>query len=169
MELFQLFSQHGENSSDVRTPASSSHVDNIRTIYGPAVARYVPDVFSVSWGIFSHYYTFSSSYQMILTWISDPLRELLEVNHEDEKLKFKLHGFVSNANYSVKKCVFLLFINRELHFPCNIDLCFATCHGHLHCIPRSLGRIFSPEKSLRDCVWHVSAETHPSFPLPQVI
>ncbi|XP_064647618.1 DNA mismatch repair protein Mlh1-like isoform X2 [Lineus longissimus] len=41
-------------------------------------------------------------------------RELLEVEHEDTKLCFKLKGFVSNANYSVKKCVLLLFINHRL-------------------------------------------------------
>ena len=41
-------------------------------------------------------------------------KELLEVSADDEKLKFKLHGFISNANYSVKKCIFLLFINHRL-------------------------------------------------------
>ena len=40
-------------------------------------------------------------------------RELLEVKHTDEKLQFKMTGLISNANYSVKKCVFLLFINRK--------------------------------------------------------
>lgn len=39
-------------------------------------------------------------------------RELLEVNHKDERLAFNVHGFVSNANYSAKKSTFLLFINR---------------------------------------------------------
>ncbi|XP_064085225.1 DNA mismatch repair protein Mlh1-like [Macrobrachium nipponense] len=41
-------------------------------------------------------------------------RELLELSLEDDKLKFKLNGHISNANYSVKKCVFLLFINHRL-------------------------------------------------------
>ena len=40
-------------------------------------------------------------------------RELLEVACEDKRLGFKLRGYVSNANYSVKKFIFLLFINRE--------------------------------------------------------
>ena len=31
--------QHGEGVADVRTPSNSTYVDNIRTIYGPAVAR----------------------------------------------------------------------------------------------------------------------------------
>ena len=40
-------------------------------------------------------------------------RELLEVASEDKRLGFKLQGYISNANYSVKKFIFLLFINRE--------------------------------------------------------
>nr|XP_022306543.1 DNA mismatch repair protein Mlh1-like [Crassostrea virginica]XP_022306544.1 DNA mismatch repair protein Mlh1-like [Crassostrea virginica]XP_022306545.1 DNA mismatch repair protein Mlh1-like [Crassostrea virginica] len=71
--------KQGENTADVRTPAKSSHVDNIRTIYGPSVAK-----------------------------------ELLEIEHEDKKLSFRCHGFVTNANYSMKKGIFLLFINHRL-------------------------------------------------------
>ncbi|XP_052682179.1 DNA mismatch repair protein Mlh1-like [Crassostrea angulata] len=71
--------KQGENTADVRTPAKSSHVDNIRTIYGPSIAK-----------------------------------ELLEVEHEDKKLSFSCHGYVTNANYSMKKCIFLLFINHRL-------------------------------------------------------
>lgn len=41
-------------------------------------------------------------------------RELLEVKSEDDILKFKLQGFVTNVNYSTKKMVFLLFINHRL-------------------------------------------------------
>ncbi|XP_034236482.1 DNA mismatch repair protein Mlh1 [Thrips palmi] len=41
-------------------------------------------------------------------------RELLEVSSEDEVLKFKLQGYVTNVNYSTKKMVFLLFINHRL-------------------------------------------------------
>ncbi|XP_061108454.1 DNA mismatch repair protein Mlh1 isoform X2 [Conger conger] len=41
-------------------------------------------------------------------------RELIEVGCEDQKLAFKLKGFISNANYSVKKCIILLFINHRL-------------------------------------------------------
>ncbi|GFR26528.1 DNA mismatch repair protein Mlh1, partial [Trichonephila clavata] len=40
--------------------------------------------------------------------------ELLELELEDKKLKFKAKGLISNANYSVKKCTFLLFINNRL-------------------------------------------------------
>ena len=40
--------------------------------------------------------------------------ELLEVGCEDKGLKFKMKGLVSNANYSVKKGIFMLFINNRL-------------------------------------------------------
>ncbi|CAJ1067804.1 DNA mismatch repair protein Mlh1 [Xyrichtys novacula] len=41
-------------------------------------------------------------------------RELIEVGCEDQKLNFSLKGFVSNANYSMKKCILILFINHRL-------------------------------------------------------
>ncbi|XP_067417031.1 DNA mismatch repair protein Mlh1 isoform X2 [Emydura macquarii macquarii] len=41
-------------------------------------------------------------------------RELIEVGCEDSKLAFKMKGYITNANYSVKKCMFLLFINHRL-------------------------------------------------------
>ncbi|XP_028279724.1 DNA mismatch repair protein Mlh1 isoform X2 [Parambassis ranga] len=41
-------------------------------------------------------------------------RELIEVGCEDQKLHFKMKGYISNANYSVKKCILILFINHRL-------------------------------------------------------
>ncbi|XP_066440967.1 DNA mismatch repair protein Mlh1 isoform X3 [Eleutherodactylus coqui] len=41
-------------------------------------------------------------------------RELIEVGCEDVKLAFNMKGYVTNANYSMKKCIFLLFINARL-------------------------------------------------------
>ncbi|KAM6956701.1 DNA mismatch repair protein Mlh1 [Aplochiton taeniatus] len=41
-------------------------------------------------------------------------RELIEVGCEDQKLAFTLKGYISNANYSVKKCILILFINHRL-------------------------------------------------------
>ncbi|XP_061644881.1 DNA mismatch repair protein Mlh1 isoform X1 [Phyllopteryx taeniolatus] len=41
-------------------------------------------------------------------------RELIEVCSEDQKLAFKMKGYISNANYSVKKCIMVLFINHRL-------------------------------------------------------
>nr|XP_053637824.1 DNA mismatch repair protein Mlh1-like isoform X2 [Cherax quadricarinatus] len=71
--------KQGDNATDIRTPPNSTVVDNVRTIYGPSVAR-----------------------------------ELLELSCEDTNLKFLAKGYISNANYSVKKCIFLLFINHRL-------------------------------------------------------
>uniref|UniRef100_A0A8C7C940 MutL homolog 1, colon cancer, nonpolyposis type 2 (E. coli) n=1 Tax=Oncorhynchus kisutch TaxID=8019 RepID=A0A8C7C940_ONCKI len=49
-------------------------------------------------------------------------RELIEVGCEDQKLAYKLKGHISNANYSVKKCILILFINRMFLFSPQIPL-----------------------------------------------
>ena len=36
---FLMFKQYGDSNSDVKTPVGSKQLDNIRIIYGPAVAR----------------------------------------------------------------------------------------------------------------------------------
>jgi DNA mismatch repair protein MLH1 len=41
-------------------------------------------------------------------------RELLAVSCENSRLGFKMSGHVTNANYSVKKLQFILFINHRL-------------------------------------------------------
>lgn len=41
-------------------------------------------------------------------------RELLEIDYVDDGLRFQLHGFISNVNFSTKKQIFLLFINNRL-------------------------------------------------------
>nr|XP_054753016.1 DNA mismatch repair protein Mlh1-like [Lytechinus pictus] len=69
----------GESTADVRTSQNASTVDNIRSVFGPSVAR-----------------------------------ELLEINHKNSNLAFTLTGQISNANYSVKRLIFLLFINHRL-------------------------------------------------------
>ncbi|KAK4290384.1 hypothetical protein Pmani_036706 [Petrolisthes manimaculis] len=71
--------KQGDTSINIRTPPASTTLDNIRTIYGPSVAK-----------------------------------ELMEFACEDTKLRFKAEGYISNVNYSVKKCTFLLFINHRL-------------------------------------------------------
>ena len=43
-------------------------------------------------------------------------RELLDIENENTRLGFKLNGLVTNANYSTKKPIFLLFINRMYPF-----------------------------------------------------
>lgn len=41
-------------------------------------------------------------------------RELLEVEFKDDTYKFKMHALITNANYTNKKMIFLLFINNRL-------------------------------------------------------
>ena len=41
-------------------------------------------------------------------------REILAVSCENKELGFKMEGQITNANYSVKKLQFLLFINRKI-------------------------------------------------------
>lgn len=41
-------------------------------------------------------------------------RELVEFSLENEQLKFKAKGYMTNVNYSTKKMQMLLFINHRL-------------------------------------------------------
>ncbi|XP_046396691.1 DNA mismatch repair protein Mlh1 [Ischnura elegans] len=41
-------------------------------------------------------------------------RELLDVELQSDSLGFKMHGHITNANYSTRKLLFLLFINNRL-------------------------------------------------------
>lgn len=41
-------------------------------------------------------------------------RELLEVELVDDAYKFKIHGLITNPNYSSKRMTLLLFINHRL-------------------------------------------------------
>lgn len=57
-------------------------------------------------------------------------REILSVSCENKQLGFKMEGQITNANYSVKKLQFLLFINRKILYtsderdPCMIKWMF---------------------------------------------
>ncbi|KAF9990570.1 DNA mismatch repair protein [Mortierella antarctica] len=68
----------GSNTPDVHTTTSATVVDNIRQIYGSAVAN-----------------------------------ELLSLEQSYPIYPLKVKGWISNANYSVKKFAFLLFINHR--------------------------------------------------------
>ncbi|KAK3806187.1 MAG: DNA mismatch repair protein Mlh1-like protein [Linnemannia elongata] len=68
----------GSNTPDVHTTSSATVVDNIRNIYGSAVAN-----------------------------------ELLSLEKSYPVYPLKIKGWISNANYSVKKFVMLLFINHR--------------------------------------------------------
>ncbi|XP_018013384.1 DNA mismatch repair protein Mlh1 [Hyalella azteca] len=71
--------KQGENSVDLRTPPNSTPEENIRIVFGSAIAN-----------------------------------ELLPISFSDERLQVKCSGLVTNANYSCKRCVMLLFINHRL-------------------------------------------------------
>ena len=71
----------GTTQSDVQTSANSSQLENIRIIYGDALAKEVLQ------------FNFS--------------------NQEGSKESFKVEGWLSNANYSLKKKEFSLFINSK--------------------------------------------------------
>eukprot|EP01135_Chromosphaera_perkinsii_P004564 Nk52_evm34s288 gene=Nk52_evmTU34s288 len=68
----------GDKSSGVRTLSSSSRKDNIRQVYGSAIAR-----------------------------------ELIEFEFENESYSLKAKASVTNANFSLKKAIFLMFINHR--------------------------------------------------------
>ena len=65
----------------------------------------------------------------MLCYICIFYRELLEITHENQKMSFKLHGYITNANYSMKKCTFLLFINRKFS---NEILYLALCNSSMY-------------------------------------
>ncbi|KAG0308102.1 DNA mismatch repair protein [Dissophora globulifera] len=68
----------GSNTPDVHTTTTATVLDNIRQIYGSAVAN-----------------------------------ELLSLEKNFPPYQLKVKGWISNANYSVKKFAFLLFINHR--------------------------------------------------------
>lgn len=113
---YGLFFQQGETVADVRTLPNASVVDNIRGVFGNAVSRYESTkkeknnalMFSVLMWPVDH--VTSTLTAWLVLW--HVLRELIEVGCEDQKLAYKMKGYISNANYSVKKCILILFINR---------------------------------------------------------
>uniref|UniRef100_A0A674ASS5 MutL homolog 1, colon cancer, nonpolyposis type 2 (E. coli) n=1 Tax=Salmo trutta TaxID=8032 RepID=A0A674ASS5_SALTR len=71
-------------------------------------------------------------------------RELIEVGCEDQKLAYKLKGHISNANYSVKKCILILFINHRLVESSNSTYCHLT--GNLEIAPHNIDVNVHPTK-----------------------
>lgn len=56
-------------------------------------------------------------------------RELIEVGCEDQKLAFSMKGYISNANYSLKKCILVLFINHRLVESSGLKKAVETVYG----------------------------------------
>ncbi|GAB6026799.1 DNA mismatch repair protein [Chamberlinius hualienensis] len=44
----------------------------------------------------------------------DKNKELLDINNNDEMLQFKLNGYISSADFTSKRTIFILFINNRL-------------------------------------------------------
>ncbi|XP_060532921.1 DNA mismatch repair protein Mlh1 isoform X2 [Cylas formicarius] len=55
-------------------------------------------------------------------------RELIEFDMENDQLKFKVKGFMTNVNYSTKKFQFLLFINHRLVDCQSLKKCIDTVY-----------------------------------------
>jgi len=70
-------------------------------------------VYNIVYDYHSFYYVCIHEYIMyrIVFFI---YRELVPVACEDKGTQFKMNGYVSNVNYSMKKSTFLLFINHRL-------------------------------------------------------
>ena len=60
----------------------------------------------------------------------DISRELLEYTLNDDLLKFKAHGYITNPNYNVKKFNFLLFINHRLVESSALKKAFELVYSH---------------------------------------
>lgn len=41
-------------------------------------------------------------------------KELIEINHSNERLEYKVHGYVTNPNYNLQKQCYIIFINKRL-------------------------------------------------------
>ena len=107
-------------------------------------------------------------------------RELIEVGCEDTKFAFKLKGYISNANYSVKKCILVLFINRTSpadnprHRPTSAGECHraaaaAVLSSSLSVCLRSSGGVGRLEESPGDGLRRLPPQEHAPLPLPQVM
>lgn len=79
--------------TEFKTSVGSSVQENIGLLYGASIQKYVTK---------------------LCCYVILPLpiyRELVSVTAENKTIGFRMCGYVTNANYSMKKCQFLLFIN----------------------------------------------------------
>jgi DNA mismatch repair protein MLH1 len=112
------------NSPDVHTPTPSTTLNNIKLCYGPQIARELLP-FTIS-----HGYTASTTsttppsdrYEVplepITSTTSHPEEDIqISLNSssgDESKIRFLLDGYVTNANYSCKKSICIIFINNRL-------------------------------------------------------
>ena len=91
-------------------------------------------------------------------------KELLPVTVDNKEFDFKVKGYISNANYSMKKSTFLLFINREQPTPfANVSWprnhLSRTPPPHTYIRPRR--RFPEPQAVTGGCVLGVPPKKHP--------
>jgi DNA mismatch repair protein MLH1 len=89
--------QHGQASADLHTPKGGSTLANVRIAFGQVLAR-----------------------ELLEFTCEAGAAEGGEEGAEGEGerggggLQFKARGYISNANYNMKKSVFMLFINHRM-------------------------------------------------------
>jgi len=114
--------KHGSTTTDVHTHAKASVLDNVGALFGRSLQReLLPVAHSVGYD-------------------SETKTDSRADGPGSMAVKFKLSGFVSNANYSMKKSVFILFINHRLvDCPVLKRVCQEPCFGCVSgCFTQSL-------------------------------
>jgi DNA mismatch repair protein MLH1 len=119
--------KQGQGMPDLHTPAASTTLDNIKIAYGAQVARELIrfELTEVGSGGGGSSSSSSSSSSATAAAVAAPLDGLPISRKEDERrlalageaedgLVFSMTGLISNANYSSKKSVCILFINNRL-------------------------------------------------------
>lgn len=92
-------SQHGQGGADLHTPKGGTVLGNIKIAFGPAVARELLELNCSSSGGQGE---------------DTESGESEGGNSGADGFQFKASGYVSNANYNMKKSIFMLFINNRL-------------------------------------------------------
>ena len=126
-------SQHGATASDVHTIASATVLDNIAALYGRALSRELLPIETATG--YANTRSTSGAEPGVDTSAGASAgagagvgagagqgsgiapRDILggpTVGGVDMGVRYKVKGYVSNANYSMKKSVFMLFINDRL-------------------------------------------------------
>jgi DNA mismatch repair ATPase MutL len=99
---------------DFHTPLTSSTLDNIKIVYGAAVARELIDLEIDSDIDITNDNNAGNNNSLDDDFMGKTVNNNDNGLHQPVKLKFSLKGKISNANYSCKKSVCIIFINNRL-------------------------------------------------------